>query len=379
VAAQLGFGTTLLAVTLTLYAGCLRINRVDPGFVSDRVTAATIPLRGVRYRTAESRAALTTQLLAKVRAIPGVEHAAVGTLMPLSGGLMSGRYQVLGQSSDSSTTTVLRAVSDDFFQTLGIRVEQGRGILRSDDANAAPVVVVNRELVKQAFGDRPALDAIIQLTPPGAESPQAFRIVGIVANAKEKDLLGPDSPIAYFSDAQASFPHTVLAMRSRGALPLALVRGALRELDGSLVLDDVSSLASRVRATYGLQFFLLNVIAVFAAGALVLIAVGVYGAVSFAVTADMRAIGVRIALGATPTTIMASLFARTLTPASVGCVVGLIASIVAIRWLAVAGFGVDVAGSVGGAIAVLVLAMAAISRPAWRARNADPLTVLRGD
>ena len=88
VMAQLAFGTALLVVTLTLYAGFVRINRVDPGFVSDHVTTATIPVRGVRYREAVARAAMSAQLLAKVRAIPGVDAAATGTLMPMSGGLL---------------------------------------------------------------------------------------------------------------------------------------------------------------------------------------------------------------------------------------------------------------------------------------------------
>jgi putative ABC transport system permease protein len=377
VTAQLAFGTALLVVTLTLYAGFVRINRVDPGFVSDHVTTATIPVRGVRYREPAARAAMTAQLLAKVRAIPGVDAAAAGTLMPMSGGLMAGSYQVVGGSSDSSSTAVLRAVSDDFFRTLGIRVEEGRGIGNTDDANAAPVVVVNRELVRRAFGGRPALDASIRLTPPGADVPRLFRIVGVVANAKEKDLLGPDSPIVYFSDAQASFPHTVLAVRSRGEAPIAAMRAALREVDGSLALDDVSALESKVRATYSLQYFLLSVVGAFALGALVLIAVGVYGAASFAVNADLRAIGVRLALGASPRQILGTLFARTLVPAAIGCGAGLLASMLAMRWLAIAGFGVDLAGAVIGTLGILGLVCAAIWQPAWRAKNTDPLTVLR--
>lgn len=377
VMAQLAFGTALLVVTITLYAGFVRINRVEPGFVSDHVTTATIPVRGVRYRDPAVRAAMTAQLLAKVRAIPGVDAAATSTLMPMSGALMTGSYHVEAGTSDSSSTAVLRAVSDDFFRTLGIRLEEGRGIATADNADATPVVVVNREFVRQAFGGRPALDASVQLTPPGADAPRSFRIVGIVANAKEKDLLGPDSPIVYFSETQASFPHTVLAVRSRGEVPLARVRDALREIDATLALDDVSTLRSKVRATYGLQYFLLSVIGAFAASALILIAVGVYGAASFAVNADLRAIGVRLALGASPAQILGTLLVRTLVPASIGCAAGLLASTIAMRWLAIPGFGVDLAGSMIGTSVILALVSAAIWRPASRAKNTDPLTVLR--
>ena len=377
VMAQLAFGTALLVVTLALYAGFVRINRVDPGFVSENVTTATIPVRGVRYREPAARAAMTNQLLAKVRAIPGVDAAAAGTLMPMSGGLMAGSYQVVGGSVDSSSTAVLRAVSDDFFRTLGIRVEEGRGIAGTDGADAAPVVVVNREFVRQAFDGRPALDASVLLTPPSSDAPRSFRIVGIVANAKEKDLLGPASAIVYFSDAQASFPHTVLAVRSRREVPLARVRDALREVDGTLALDDVSPLRAKVRATYSLQYFLLSVIGAFAGSALILIAVGIYGSVSFAVNADLRAIGVRLALGASPKQILRALLLRTLVPASIGCGVGLLVATIAMQWLGISGFGVDLAGSAIGAVLILGLVSAATWHPAWRAKNTDPLAVLR--
>jgi ABC-type antimicrobial peptide transport system permease subunit len=237
--------------------------------------------------------------------------------------------------------------------------------------------VVNREFVRQAFGTQRALDASVQLTPPGAEGPRLFRVVGIVANAKEKDLLGPDSPIVYFSEAQASFPHIVLAVRSRGEVPVARMRDALREIDGTLAVDDVTALVSKVRATYSLQYFLLSVVGAFAGCALVLIAVGVYGAASFAVNAELRAIGVRLALGASPRQILGTLLVRTLAPASIGCAVGLVASMFAMRWLAVSGFGIDLVGSVTGTLAMLLLVCVAIWQPAWRAKNTDPLTVLR--
>lgn len=381
IVAQLALGTLLLAVTLTLYTTVIKLNRVDPGFVATDVSTATIPLRGMRYRDGATRSALTTQLLTKVRAIPGVERAAVGSLMPMSGGLMSGAYQVSNASSDSTAIAVLRAVSSDFFGTLGIAVTQGRAIEATDNASAVPVAVVNQAFVRQALGSTPALGRMIIVTPPGADGPQTFQIVGVVRDAKEKGLLEPDSPIVYFSDAQASFPHTVLAMRSRGAAPIPAIRAALRDLDPALALDDVGSLGSKVRSTYALQFFLMNILAAFALCALILIGVGVYGSVSYVVNADNRATGVRLALGATPERICSSLLGRTLAwsalGCAIGCAIGLVVSMVSTRQMGSTGLAAIVVGSLAGAVVMLGLALIATWHPAWRASHADPLTVLR--
>jgi predicted permease len=374
---QLALATVLIAMTASLFGRFARINRVDPGFTPRNVVAATIPLRGMRYRDARSRARLTTQLLQRVRAIPGVEHAAVGTLMPMSGGLMSGTYATRDASLDSSATAVFRSVSSDFFQTLGIAIRQGRPIVSGDNEVAVPVAVVNEAFVHQTFGDRPAIGQLVRITPPGADSVESFEIVGVSGNAKEKDLLGPPSPIIYVSDQQASFPHTVLAVRSRGAAPLAAIRAAARDLDPSLALDDVTPLAARVRASYALQFFVLNILSAFALSAGILIGVGIYGSASYAVGADLKAIGVRMALGATRQRILWSVLSRMAAWSALGCAIGLVIAVTLGRVVNSVGVNVEPLTSVAGALAALVLAIGAAWLPAWRASGTDPLVVLR--
>ena len=374
---QLALATVLIAMTANLYSRFARINRVDPGFTPQNVVAATIPLRGMRYRDARSRARLTTQLLGRVRAIPGVEHAAVGTLMPMSGGLMSGTYATRDAGMDSSATAVFRSVSSDFFQTLGIAIRQGRPIVSGDDEAAVPVAVVNEAFVRQTFGDRPAIGQRVRITPPGADTAESFEIVGVAGNAKEKDLLGPPSPIIYLSDRQASFPHTVLAVRSRGAAPLAAIRAAVRDLDPSLALDDVTPLAARVRSTYALQFFLLSILGAFALSAGVLISVGIYGSASYAVGADLKGIGIRMALGATRRRILWSVLSRTAGWSALGCAIGLVIAAALGRAASSVGLNVEPVTSVTGALAALVLAVCAAWLPAWRASGTDPLVVLR--
>lgn len=374
---QAALATALLVLTLALYSTFLRVNRADPGFAAEHVWTATIPLRGMRYRDAEARSRLTTRLLDEVRAIPGVERAAVGSLMPLSGGLMSGSYHVDDASSDTAATAALRAVSPDFFRTLGIPLLHGRPIEAGDDASSVRVVVVNQAFVSQALGSRSAIGATVSLTPPGSESAQSFVIVGVTGNAKEKDLLGPDTPIVYFSDRQASFPHTVLVVRSRGALPPRPIRRALRELDPSLALDDVTPLAERVRSAYGLQFFLLYVLGVFASSTLVLIAVGVFGSVSHVVDSNLRAVAVRLALGATPSAVMVSLLERTTVLTCVGCVIGVALALAVAGITAVAGLSIDLTGVALSVATLVFVALAATWPSALRAGRSDPLSTLR--
>ena len=224
---QLALATVLLAATARLYIDYSTINRVDPGFVASDVTSATIALGGMRYRDPHARSMLTEQLLARVRALPGVDRATVTSLLPMSGGLMSSGYAIAGVPADSSSSAAIRAVSSDFFLTLGIPIREGRPIGETDDEGAIAIAVVNEAFVRQSLGGGSAVGRSLVMTPPGSDSARAFQIVGVAGDAKERDLLAPSSPIIYFSDKQASFPHTVLALRTHGPAPMAAVRAAL--------------------------------------------------------------------------------------------------------------------------------------------------------
>jgi predicted permease len=380
VVVQLALATVLVSATARVYSTFSRLDRVDPGFARDHITTATLALGGMRYQSAAARLALTSQLLEKVRALPGVEHAAVTSLLPLSGGLMSSAYSVRGMATDSSRSAALRAVSADFFTALGIPIRRGRAIDAGDNARAVRVAVVNEAFERESFAGRSAIGQSLVLTPPGSDTAQEFEIVGIAGDAKEKDLLGPATPIIYFSDAQASFPHTVLAVRARGDFPAAGVRAALRDLDPPLALDDVGPLGERVRASYALQLFLLWILGAFAVSGALLIAVGIYGSVSFSVAAELRSIGVRMAVGATPQGILGAVLGRGAVLASLGCTLGVGVAVLLPRvggLERLLGTSVGLAAAVVGACAVLFVALIATAIPARRASTLDPVIVLR--
>ena len=377
---QVALGTLLFGLTTRMYSAYARLNRVDPGFTAQGVTTASIALPGMRYQGARMRTTLSERLLDRVRALPGVERAAVGSLLPMSGGMMSSGYQLVGTDVDSNTVAALRTVSSDFFQTVGIPLKAGRVIERTDDERAPLVAVVNEAVVRQSFSGQSPVGATIRVAAPGRDSAESFQVVGVVGDAKEKDLTAPGTAIIYFSNRQASFPHTVLLLRSASPAPIGAVRAALRDLDPSLALDEVGSLADKVRATYALQVFLLIVLSVFAVASAALIAIGIYGTVSYTVATNRRAIGVRLALGATPGAILRSVIGRTARLAGIGCAAGTAALFLAPRLttlFASSGNGAGMAPAVIGGAAILAVAATASFVPALRGSRADPGAVLR--
>jgi len=377
--AQLAVGCVLFGVTARLYATYAELDRIDPGFVADGVTTATLALSDAKYQSPRARSTMTTQLLGRVRALPGVKRAAVGSLLPMSGGIMSSGYQVLGIAADSTASAALRAVSGDFFETLGIPLREGREISGIDDASAPLVAVINQALARESFGGRPPVGAALRIAAPGRDSAEIFRVVGVVGDAKEKDLRSPASPIVYLSDRQASFPHTVLLVRSTGAAPMRAIRAAIHELDPSLALDDVGSLSAKVRETYALQIFLLSVLIVFAVSSASLIMVGVYGTVSYVVSAEMRAIGLRMALGATSARVLRLVLARTMRLATFGSAAGVFMLLLAPSVTAT--FASSGGGSwrdaAAATVAVVSIAVLASVIPALKASRLDPAAVLR--
>lgn len=372
VVAQLALATILAAVTAGVYRDYRRLNRVDPGFVGTDVLTATIALAGPRYRTIEARTALTEQYLDAVRALPGVSHAAVVSLLPLSGGLMSAPFVVGGAASGDSTTAALRAVSADFFTTVQIPLRQGRAIDASDASDAQPSVVVSEALVRAALGGAEPLGATIRVSAPGTDSAGAFRIVGVVGDTRERDLSGPPMPMIYFSNRQTSFPHSVLVVRSTDPAVARALRGALGRLDPSLALDDVGSLADKVAATYALQRFYLVLLAAFGLCAATLVAAGVYGLMSSVVTAEAKPMALRLALGASAAGILMGVLRRTAGLAGVGCGIGVALSL-ALPGAGTSGF----AATLGGGLGILMVALAASLIPAVRAGRADPASVLK--
>lgn len=381
VVVQLALATVLLGATANVYSSYRALNRVDPGFRAADVLTASIALPGPRYATAAGRTELTERLVARIRPLPGVLNAAVASLLPMAGGMMSAGYTVIGGDvTDTLATAALRSVSSDFFETVGIAVEAGRSFTSSDDGGSPLVVVVNQAFVRQSMGGAAPVGRLVRLAAPGMDSAATFSVVGVVSDAREKDLTSPATPIAYFSDRQVSFPHAVLAVRSSGSVTAAALRSVLAAIDPSLALDEIATLQAKVRATYALPIFLLKVLGVFAVIAMVLVAVGVYASVSFATAAESRAMGIRVALGATRSRILRMVIGRNVALAAAGCGIGGAVLALAGRALPLPaqGAAIGIPDALAGVATIICVVALAGYLPARRASRADPVAVLHG-
>lgn len=386
VVAQISIGTVLVTGMVATLIGYVRLHGIAPGFDASAAITMSVSTSGMRYRDAAARVRLLDALLGRARSMPGVRAAAVTNILPLGGGIMSANYEVVGVSgadSAASRTAPIRSVSDGYFSTLGIPLTRGRAILASDDATTPRVAVVNDAFARQLAGLTEAIGARVRIASPMVDT-GVVTIVGIAANTKERGLTGDATPMIYLPIRQAPFPYNNFVIRtSASPTPVvAAMRTELGRLDADLAIDEVGTLATRVRAVYALQAFGLVVVGAFAILAVALVALGVFAIMSGHVTTETRSIGVRMALGATPGQVQRSVLAEGLRLATLGSALG-VAAAVALRSAiaavardpgAVGARGVVVAA--GGLIGVALLAS---WLPARRASRTDPKIALTTD
>ena len=382
VAGQIAIGTVLLAGTGATLVGYARLHRIAPGFEPAAAVTMSVSTSGMRYRDPAARIALVSALLSRTRALPGVQAAATTNILPLGGGIMSAGYQIVGVTDSDSTalrTAPVRSVSGGFFSTLGIPLVRGRAIDDTDDASQARVAVVNEAFARALAGTDP-LAARIRISSPMVDS-GTIAIVGVAANTKERGLAGSAEPMIYLSMRQSPFPYNNFVVRTAGAAaPIAAaLRSELGTLDADLAIDEVARLSDRVSSVYALQSFSLTTLAGFALLAICLVGFGVFALVSGHVALQTKAIGIRMALGATPWQVHRAILADTIKLATLGVAIGAVVSVGlrdAIAW------ATRDASALGGGVVIGAAAMlggvvlVAGWLPARRASRTDPRTAL---
>lgn len=392
--AALVIGEVALALVLLLGAGLLlrsfqELTRVKPGFEPRGALTATFSLPQTRYAEESRTVGFLDELLRRASALPGVTAAGATTALPLTD-QVDVSFKIESWTpppGEGFPDAEVRMVTADYFRALGASVVSGRALADGDRADAPHAVVVNQALARRYFPGADPVGKRIRLDvprPSGEPWPWAT-VVGVVGDLREWGLDQPARPAMYFSAFQVVvFPRFSVALRSAGE-PAGLANALRREvaaLDPELPLYDVVSLETLVERSVGQRRFSTDLLALFAAVALALSAVGIYGLVSFSVTQRTREMGIRMALGASGRQVMGMVLSQSSRLALWGVLIGLGAGAALTRLMAGLLYGVsalDPATMLGVASLMVAVALLASAVPAWRATRVDPMLALRSE
>lgn len=378
-----------LAVLLVICAGLFvrsftRLQAVSPGVTRDRVVTFGLSLPGARYAGPLDVVAFSARLLPALGAIPGVRGAGATSGLPLTGGGWSGDSTIEGRAPDDYIMEVGHiSVSPAYFDTVGLAIRDGRGFTASDTHDAAPVVIINETLAARYFAHETPIGRRITFAKPSSPG-RWFTIVGVVEDERQEGLRVDVRPRIYQPTLQAPVQAFSIALRADvpAAALMPQVRQAVRALDPALAIEQVRTLDELIAASVSAERFAMLLMAAFAALALALASVGIYGVVSFTVSQRTQEIGLRLALGASPGLIRRLVIGRALQPVIVGLIAGVAAALAATRLLAHQLFEVsptDPATFVIVTLLLLGVAIVASYIPARRAMRVDPMEALRLD
>ncbi|HEY2798037.1 MAG TPA: ABC transporter permease [Thermoanaerobaculia bacterium] len=386
VVGELGLALLLLVGAGLLVRSLARLAAVDPGFSADRVLRFDLSLPSARYPDDERIGDLTDRVLGAVRALPGVQSAGATFGLPLTDFRFSSSFRVEGRPEDPAheASAQLRIASRDYFQTVRLPLLAGRSFM-PQDVRGAPVVILASQAAAAKFF--PAGDAIGQRlrfgARPGNKRIQG-EIIGIVGDVHDEGLANGNTPEFYASLDQSpvGFFTVVLRTTQEPGTLAAAVRGAIQTIDPELPVTQLEPMAEVVSRSIAGPRFTMSLLLVFAATALLLSAVGIYGVTAYAVSQRTRELGIRMALGADGRSVRGLVLRDGLRLAGAGLGLGLIAAFALTRLLRGLLYEVpptDLVTHAGVALILLGVVLAACWIPARRAARLDPWRALRAE
>jgi len=384
---------TALALVLLSGAGLLMrtliaMRSTDPGFNTQNMLAVEVWLPPTRFGQLERRAPFFRGVLDRVRTLPGIDDAAFVADLPLNGGIDSEGFHIVGRpdpAPDRWHSSGFNIVSASYFRMMGMRILEGRGFAENDGPNAPGVIVINEAAAQRFWPGRSPIGQQIEL-PITRERSSLLTVVGVANNVRHGGLLQPARSEIYVCSMQTelTWPAAVLAVRARSNATLLAdpIRTAVREVDTAVPVFRINTMDDVIARSMAEPRLYSSLFLAFAAMAVTLAAVGLYGLVAFSVAQRAKELGVRTALGASRREIMTLVLRQGLGLAAAGAAVGLVGGIAASRSLAALIRGVQPGDPITFAVVTIVLLLASLVAcyvPARRAANLDPIASLRDE
>jgi putative ABC transport system permease protein len=374
-----------LALVLSIGAGLLlrslsRLQHVDVGFRPEGVMSASLTLPEARYKTADAVLAFYRGAIERFASIPGVKAAAAAYPMPFGTGSEGRPFQIAGRTIRPNQPALLaqvRAVSPEFFSTLRIPVKRGRTFTDQDTQQSEKMTVIDEFLAHQYWPNEDPLGQ--RITPIGGGT---LTIIGIVGHTRQSDLASAsENGVFYYPLYQAPIAFATLIVQSAGnPVSAGAMREAVNAIDPAQSIYDARTMEERVSATLAARRFTVVLLASFAAAAVFLAALGLYGVINYGVTQQTQEIGIRMALGARRGHVLMLIMGKGLRITLIGLALGACAAFGIARLVPNQLFGVSAFDPVTfGAMAMALAAVALFASyvPARRAIQLDPLEACR--
>jgi putative ABC transport system permease protein len=382
VVAEVSLALVLLTGAGLLLKSFVRLQNVNPGFNAKNVLTAEISLPALRYSDNQAQVNFFSELTRRVERLPGVKHAGLTTILPMSGINSDCSFRIEGRPSDDThpmPDEEIRQVSADYFRTLEMPLVKGRFFNAGDKLDAPPVVIINQALAQRYWPNEEAVGKRIRL--PLSEKPVWATIIGIAGDLHHRGLDQPVKPEFYVSLSQYPYSAAILAVRSTQD-PVSLtsaIRHEVQSIDPAQPIAHVRTLEQVIADSVAPRRLSVVLLTIFAGLALALASIGIYGVMSFLVVQRTHEIGVRMALGAQRSDVLRLVISHAAALIGTGAILGLVAAFFSTSLLRSVLYEVNALDLPTFLFVTLTLALVALLAsyiPARRATRADPMIAL---
>lgn len=381
---EVALSMMLLAGAGLLVRSFVGLRSVSPGFNLHGVLTLDVSVPDAHYKSSLALESYWEGVLGKLRSLPGVTLVDAVTPLPLSGDDFSSSFRVEGRNvaEKDEPSAELRWATPNYFRTMGIPLRQGRAFTDADRLGGARVLLISETAVRMFFPAGDAMGQKLKFGARGGYERNEGEIVGIVGDVHDFGLDAPIAPTLYVPLAQAGMDGATIVIRTQGS-PAALgpsARKLIQEIDRDALVGEAILFERLLASSLGQRRFYMLLLSSFAALALVLAAVGLYGVISYSVAQRTQEIGIRVAMGAARWQVLSMVMKNGLWLAVVGLAAGQVMAVMLNRTLKGLLVGVSTTDPFTLLLTAAVLLMVAIVAccvPAWRAARMDPLEALR--